>query len=56
MTSNKNLTNLTPKKNTMHGHLSVRLPIHLFNKIDRKAYNEDKSFSKALRELLESTN
>lgn len=44
----------TTNKNTKSGHLSVRLPIHLFNKIEKRAFENNISTSTALRELIES--
>jgi hypothetical protein len=53
MTIDKNLTNLTAKKEIKSAHISARLPIHLFNKIERKAYQNNTTTSIALRQLLE---
>jgi hypothetical protein len=50
MTTNKNVTN---KKESKGAHISARLPIHLFNKIERKAYQNNTTTSIALRQLLE---
>jgi hypothetical protein len=53
MTTNKNVTNVTTKKESKGAHISARLPIHLFNKIERKAYQNNTTTSIALRQLLE---
>lgn len=53
MTTNKNLTNLTAKKESKSAHISARLPIHLFNKIEKRAYQNNTTTSIALRQLLE---
>jgi macrodomain Ter protein organizer (MatP/YcbG family) len=35
--------------------ISARLPLHLINKIERKADKENKTISKTIRELLEQS-